>query len=160
MTGKIQRAGAGDVDAIGACVNDAYRHYIKRMGKVPGPMLDDYASRVKNDHTYVIKSHDRVIALLVLIEDEKGMLLDNIAVHSDAQGQGIGKRLMAFAEDLAMRSGYTRITLYTHVTMTESFELYKHLGYVVSEKKTVDGYRRIYMEKTLEKPQTGPAPLP
>ena len=67
---------------------------------------------------------------------------------------------MAFAEDLAMRSGYTRITLYTHVTMTESFELYKHLGYVVSEKKTVGGYRRIYMEKTLEKPQTGPAPLP
>ncbi len=160
MTGKIQRAGAGDVDAIGACVNDAYRHYIQRMGKVPGPMLDDYAGRVKNDHTYVIKSRDRVIGLLVLIEDEKGMLLDNIAVHPDVQGQGIGKRLMDFAEDLVVRSGYTRITLYTHVTMTESFALYKHLGYAVSERKTVDGYRRIYMEKTLEKPQTDPAPLP
>lgn len=160
MTGEIQRADTGDVDAMGACVHDAYRHYIRRMGKVPGPMLDDYAYRVENNHTYVIKSHDRVIALLVLIEDENGMLLDNIAVHPDAQGQGIGKKLMAFAEDLAVRSGYTRITLYTHVTMTESFEMYKQLGYVVSEKKTVDGYQRIYMEKALEKPKTAPAPLP
>jgi hypothetical protein len=27
-------------------MNHAYRHYIARIGKPPGPMLDDYAVRV------------------------------------------------------------------------------------------------------------------
>ncbi len=29
-----------DVPAVEACVHAAYQHYIKRIGRKPGPMLD------------------------------------------------------------------------------------------------------------------------
>jgi hypothetical protein len=43
---RIRAATAADVSAITEIVDQAYRHYIARMGKPPGPMLDDYAARV------------------------------------------------------------------------------------------------------------------
>jgi hypothetical protein len=43
---RIRAATAADVPAVAEIVDQAYRHYIARMGKPPGPMLDDYAARV------------------------------------------------------------------------------------------------------------------
>ena len=43
---RIRAATAADVSAIAEIVDQAYRHYIARIGKPPGPMLDDYAERV------------------------------------------------------------------------------------------------------------------
>src|ERR1700753_4210575 len=46
---RIRAATAADVPAIAEIVNEAYRHYIARIGKPPGPMLDNYAARVSED---------------------------------------------------------------------------------------------------------------
>jgi hypothetical protein len=43
---RIRAATAADVPAIAEILDQAYRHYIVRTGKPPGPMLDDYAARV------------------------------------------------------------------------------------------------------------------
>ena len=39
---SLRAATAADAGAVKACVVAAYSHYIERMGKPPGPMLDDY----------------------------------------------------------------------------------------------------------------------
>jgi hypothetical protein len=39
---EIRPAGVEDAPAISECVAAAYRHYIARLGKPPGPMLHDY----------------------------------------------------------------------------------------------------------------------
>ena len=39
---QIRVATAADVPAIEEIVNQAYRHYVARIGKPPGPMLEDY----------------------------------------------------------------------------------------------------------------------
>jgi len=41
---RIRSADTADVPVIEQIVHDAYQHYIARMGKPPGPMLDDYAA--------------------------------------------------------------------------------------------------------------------
>jgi len=46
---RIRAATAADVPAIVDTVDRAYRHYIVRIGKPPGPMLDDYLARVSED---------------------------------------------------------------------------------------------------------------
>ena len=102
------------------------------------------------DHAFVIRENNSVIALLVLIEDNNGILLDNVAVDPAYQGHGIGRQLMAFAENTASALGHKKLNLYTHIVMVESFEIYKHLGYFETERKTVNGYQRIYMKKILE----------
>ena len=50
---RIRAATAADVPAIAEIVDQAYRHYIARIGKPPGPMLDDYAARVSEGAVWV-----------------------------------------------------------------------------------------------------------
>jgi hypothetical protein len=51
----IRAATAADVPAIADIVDQAYRHYIARMGKPPGPMLDEYAARVREGVVRVLE---------------------------------------------------------------------------------------------------------
>ena len=146
----VEKARTEDAAGMRSCARAAYAHYIERMGKEPGPMLDDYADRIANDHAFLVRNGDEVGALLVLIEEPYGILLDNVAVTPGLQGTGIGSRLMRFAEREARNLGYREIFLYTHIVMVESYELYLRLGYEETERKTVNGYQRIYMKKSLE----------
>ena len=59
---------------------------------------------------------------------------------------------MQFAEQVAAQRELPRLTLYTHEVMTENQAIYAHLGYREIDRRTEDGYRRIYMEKVLPEP--------
>ena len=56
-------------------------------------------------------------AIIVLLPQPDHLLLDNIAVRPDRQGQGLGRQLIAFAEDEARRLGFCELRLYTHEKM-------------------------------------------
>ena len=86
---------------------------------------------------------------MVLIKQERNFLLDNIAVDPDYQGRGFGRKLIAFAEEMAKSARLNLLTLYTNEQMTENIEFYEKLGFVEMERKTEQGYRRVYMQKTL-----------
>lgn len=147
---EIRPARAEDAPAITECVAVAYRHYIARIGKPPGPMLDDYKKVIQQHHVLVLTEEANIIGVLVLIRQLQSLLVDNVAVHPDYQGKGLGRKLMALAEEEARRLGLTTVTLYTHERMTENIELYKRLGYTESERKTEQGYQRIYMQKSVQ----------
>lgn len=148
----IREATLADAPAMRACVNDAYRHYIDRIGKPPGPMLDDYAGVLQRHDAYVAEEAGTVIGILVLIRSEAEILLDNVAVHPGFQGRGLGHRLIRFAEARARELGYQHLDLYTHALMNENIWLYGRLGYVETARRTVRGYDRVYMRKALGQP--------
>jgi GNAT superfamily N-acetyltransferase len=110
---RIRPAIAVDVPAIAEIVDQAYRHYIARIGKPPGPMLDDYAARVSEGVVWVLEQGAEIAAIIVLLPAPNYLLLDNIAVSPTRQGVGLGRRLIAFAEDEALRRGYREIRLYS-----------------------------------------------
>ena len=85
----------------------------------------------------------------MLAEDGNSLLIENIAVSPAAQGTGIGRRLMEFAEDQARARGISRMTLYTNEVMTENLAIYAHLGYRETSRAEQDVYRRVFMEKGL-----------
>jgi ribosomal protein S18 acetylase RimI-like enzyme len=146
---RIRAATLADVPAIGEIVERAYRHYIPRIGKPPGPMLDDYAARVAEGAVWVIEEGSGIAGILVLLPKPDYLLLDNIAVDPVRQGAGLGRRLLAFAEAEAMRCGYREIRLYTHQTMTENQRLYAAIGYEETGRGTEAGYERVFMRKLL-----------
>jgi GNAT superfamily N-acetyltransferase len=146
---RIRPATAADVDAISEIVDQAYRHYISRMGMPPGPMLDDYAARVAEGTVWVLEEADVIAALVVLLPAPDYLLLDNIAVMPARQGFGFGRRLLAFAEAEALRRGYREIRLYTHQTMVENQRLYASIGYQETGHGTEAGYDRVFMRKCL-----------
>jgi ribosomal protein S18 acetylase RimI-like enzyme len=142
-----------DRAAVEAVVHAAYAPYVERIGKAPGPMLDDYEKRIAEGSVSVLEGADGVIsAIIVLLPHGDHMLLDNIAVRPEAQGQGLGRRLVAFGESEARRRGFAELRLYTHQKMTENIALYRRLGFVETGRGREDGYDRVFMAKRLAPP--------
>ena len=146
---RIRAATAADASALASIVDQAYRHYIARIGKPPGPMLDDYAARVSEGAVWVLEEGAVIVAIIVLLPAPDYLLLDNIAVSPAHQGLGLGRRLLAFAEAEALHRGYREIRLYTHQTMVENQRLYASLGYEETGRGAQAGYDRVFMRKRL-----------
>ena len=144
---ELRRATADDLPAIRAVINAAYARYLTRINKPPAPMLRDYGPSVEAGTTWVTGSP--VTAVLTLYPREDHLYVENIAVDPSAQGRGLGRALMEFAEQEAARRRLGRMALVTHETMTENQAIYARLGYAETERRTESGYRRIYMEKPL-----------
>ena len=145
----IRLAGPADQTTVEAVVNEAYAVYIERIGKPPGPMLDDYAALIAAGAVSVLEIDSVIAAIVVLVPKPDHLLLDNLAVRRNRQGQGLGRRLIAFAEAEALRLGYREIRLYTHEKMAENIVLYPRLGFVETGRGRETGYDRVFMTKRL-----------
>ena len=139
-----------DRPAIEGIVEEAYSPYIERMGRKPGPMLDDYGALIREGRVYVLDRDGALRAYVVLLPLSDAMLLDNVAVASAARGHGLGKIMMVFAEAKAREAGFSIIRLYTHETMVENIALYQRAGYRETRRVEEMGFRRVYMEKPLD----------
>ena len=152
----IRRARPEDRVAVEAIVQAAYAIYVDRIGKPPGPMLDDYAGLIEDDIVSVLEDADgTVAAIIVLVPQPDHLLLDNIAVRPDRQGQGLGRRLIGFAEDEARRLGFAELRLYTHEKMVENIALYSRLGFAETGRGHQAGYDRVFMTKRLASDPSG-----
>ncbi len=145
----IRAATPSDVAAITRCVCAAYLRHIERVGKQPWPMLQDYSNVIRTSQVHVAEREGRILGVLELLVTDEGFLLDSVAVDPSAQGTGIGRQLLEFAENEARRHGFQSIYLMTNEKMTENQELYARVGYVLFDRQTVHGYSRVLMRKPL-----------
>lgn len=128
-------------------VRGAYAKYVPRLGREPAPMTDDYAARIAAGQAWVIERDGLPLGVLVLEDQADSLLLDNIALAPAAQGQGIGRALIAFAEAEARRRGHPRVTLYTNEKMVENVAMYPRLGFTETHRAEQSGHRRVFFEK-------------
>lgn len=147
MAEHIRKATAADLPTVREIIDAAYQVYLSRMDRPPAPMLRDYAQAVEAGTLWV--AGDPLNALISLIPIGGSLLVENVAVHPRAQGAGLGRQLMEFAEAEAKRLGIARLSLYTNVVMTENQAIYARLGYRETRWETEDGYQRVYMEKAV-----------
>lgn len=145
----IRLAGTEDTPTVTAIVHAAYVGYQTSIGTTPGPMLDDYDDLVARKRFYVLEEGGDILGLVVLIPEDRTMLLDNVAVRPDVQGRKLGSRLIAFAEQQARAAGYDSIRLYTQELMTENRARYAHLGFVETHRAEEKGLKRVFMIKRL-----------
>jgi len=150
MDRDMRLATAADLDAIRDLVNGAYGHYTARIGRKPAPMLDDHAAHIAAGRTHLLECGGELRGLIVLIPQPDALLIDNVAVSPRAQGLGLGRRLMDFAETRARALRLPRLRLYTNVAMVENQAIYARLGYAETCRVRQDGLHRVYMEKPLE----------
>jgi ribosomal protein S18 acetylase RimI-like enzyme len=148
----IRRAEPADVDEVQTIVRAAYELYVERIGKPPGPMLDDYRRLIDQGVVSVLEeATGSIAALIVLLPQPDHLSLDNVAVRPDRQGRGLGRRMIAFAEAEARQIGYAELRLYTHAMMTENIALYIRLGFRETGRGHEAGYDRVFMVKPLAK---------
>jgi ribosomal protein S18 acetylase RimI-like enzyme len=149
MEQELRLATGDDLGAVEAVVQAAYGHYVARLGRKPGPMLDDYGALIREGRVRVMEHEGVVRGVLVLLPQADSLLLDNIAVAPEAQGLGLGRTMMAFAERAAVDAGYRVVTLYTNEAMVENIALYTRVGYRETRRATEKGLRRVYMAKAV-----------
>jgi ribosomal protein S18 acetylase RimI-like enzyme len=144
---EIRPAVAADVPAVKGVTDAAYRPYIERIGVVPVPMEADHTANVAAGKVFV--TGDPVIGLVVIETHEDHLFLDSIAVHPDAHGQGVGRRLLEFVDARARALGLPEVRLYTNVMMWENQKIYPKYGYEVIEQRADGPYDRIHYRKRL-----------
>lgn len=123
----------------------AYTAYRDRMqGQRLPPMDLDYRSEIRDFPTWVAECDGSIAGGLSMMFQTEHASIANIAVHPEHQGQGLGGRLMRFAQTRAVEKGYSELRLATHVLLTENVSLYRHLGWVEYDRDDV----RVYMKKS------------
>ncbi|HVC19676.1 MAG TPA: GNAT family N-acetyltransferase [Vicinamibacterales bacterium] len=146
----IRLARSDDRDAVERCVHEAYVHDVPRIGRKPAPMLADYARLIAAGRVHVVPGPSGILAVLVTEPHETWLLIENVAVLPSHQGRGLGSRLLAWAEQLARAAGLDELRLYTNERMIENQRFYRHRGFVELERRTEDGYARVYMRRQLD----------
>ncbi|KAK7454817.1 hypothetical protein CaCOL14_005883 [Colletotrichum acutatum] len=150
----LARAKTDHVPHIQSMTRAAYSKYIDRIGKEPAPMKADYYELIKTQLVYILydDENDAVVGAILLRLDPSANALhiNNLVVAPEAQGRGYGRVLMKCAEDVARDSRCTSLQLYTNVKMYENLILYPKMGFVETERRTEDGYERVYFRRELD----------
>ncbi len=149
MPPEMRAARPEDIVAVGELVRAAYSKYVGSIGKEPAPMLEDYAALIRAGEVWVLAEGEGVLGVLVMRPAEDHLFVDNVAVPPGHQGRGLGRELMAFAEERAKREGLPEVRLYTNEKMHENLAVYGKLGFEETGRRLDGGYRRIFMRKRL-----------
>ena len=144
----IRRATTDDVPALARIAEAAYVPYVVHMGQKPASMVADFAAHVTADAAYVAEAA-AAVGYITTFEKDGGQFIENVAVHPDRQGEGIGRALMYFAEQEAEDNRLARLFFYINVHMTENLDLYPRLGYVESHRVCEDGFDCVCFEKRI-----------
>jgi N-acetylglutamate synthase-like GNAT family acetyltransferase len=128
------------------------------MEREPAPLHADYATLIAQGVVFVLvddvdKAEDvdegAIGGIVVMMSREQAMFVENVAVDPRLQGQGLGKKLMAFVEEQAREAQLREIYLYTNELMTENLHFYQRLGFEEAGRGMQDGYRRVFLRKVL-----------
>lgn len=146
---ELRPAEPRDTAAVGELVRASYSKYIERIGKEPAPMLEDYAALIGAGEVWVMSEGREVLGVLVMRSGEDHLYVGNVAVSPAHQGKGLGRELIAFAEETANGAGLAEIRLYTNEKMWENLAIYEKLGFEETGRGFDEGYERVFMRKRL-----------
>ncbi|SHH83193.1 GNAT family N-acetyltransferase [Marivita hallyeonensis] len=145
----LRRASMSDLEQIKVCAVAAYAPYIPAIGRPPAPMVADFAALIDRQCVVVAMSGQDLAGFAVFFPRGADMFLENVAVDPRYTGQGLGRRLIEACESDARRAGLSRVTLYTNEKMLGNLTLYPYLGYAETDRRTEDGFNRVYFAKDL-----------
>jgi ribosomal protein S18 acetylase RimI-like enzyme len=149
---QVRQAVAADLPAVEDVTDAAYRPYVERIGVVPQPMEADHAADVAAGKVFVTEaSGGSVVGVVGLVVEAHPdhLFLDSVAVHPDARGRGVGRRLLRFVDARARALDLPEVRLYTNALMWENQEIYPKYGYEVVERRVDGPYDRVHYRKRL-----------
>ena len=140
---------AGDAASIRSLVRDAYAKWVPVIGREPRPMLANQDASIRDHRVDVIRIDGAIAGVIEMIPAEDHLLIENVAVSPAYQRRGIGRRLLAHAEQVAAALGYPVIRLYTNPLFAGNVRLYESAGYRVDREEPFMGGVTVYMSKRL-----------
>lgn len=146
---KLVRALPSDANAVRQLVRDAYAKWVPIFGREPMPMTADYDAAVR-DHEVVLAYMDgALVAMIELIIRPEDVFIENVAVAPSHHGRGLGRRLIAHAEERAKELALPKLCLLTGQVMESNVRLYQSLGFQIDRTEPFKGGYTVYMSKDI-----------
>lgn len=146
---ELRPAEPWEAAAIKGIVRAAYAKWIPVIGREPLPMQADCQQALR-DHLFdVVVENGRIVGLIETIKRGDHIWIENVAVIPEAQGRGIGRRLLARAERQAIAAGCFEARLLTNGAFEANVSLYSRLGYTVDRQEEFMNGTTVYMSKKL-----------
>lgn len=156
MTGGSipRRATLADRAAVEDLQHAAYAPMAAIAGGTPLPLLADYREVMAASETWVVdRPEGGLTAALILQHQDDATLVWSVAVRPDSAPKGLGRALLALAEERALAAGRDLMRLYTNVLFSRNRDIYRRFGYVeVSQEKVGDRtppWIIVHMEKRI-----------
>jgi GNAT superfamily N-acetyltransferase len=112
-------------------------------------MIADYELAVREHQFDLVDDADGLAGLVETSLREDHLWIENIAVRPDCQGRGLGRRLLARAEQRATSAGLGELRLLTNGAFAANVALYERVGYVITHREPFMGGTTVHMSKRL-----------
>ena len=94
----LRRATRDDLPAVTALQRAAYAKNRAILGVEPLPLMADYAKVFSDYEVYLAERDGALDGVLILEPRADDLLIWSVATAPQAQGRGVGNRMLAFAE--------------------------------------------------------------
>ena len=119
--------------AIAALIHRAFAPYRGRLQPEPSALKeseDSIGSAMETELIMVARRAGQIIGCVALQRKAESAYARRLAVDPAERGSGIGGALMAEAEALARRLGYSRLRVETRLALAENRAFFQSLGFV------------------------------
>ncbi|MFB3387248.1 GNAT family N-acetyltransferase [Flavobacterium sp. LAR06] len=136
----ITKATLQDIPALNTLINSAYRGETSKKGWTTEANLlegkrtneEELTETILNPKNTILKytENDKIIGSVLLVEKEHQLYLGMLTVSPELQNSGIGKKMLAEAENHAKALGLSSIIMTVISVREELIAWYKRHGYV------------------------------
>jgi len=146
----LRRATLADAERLTDLARTAYARHVAAIGREPMPMAADWSQLVSEQEIWILDGpEDEIVASLALEIQPDNLTIWSVAVAPAHQGRGIGRRLMAFAEDRARALRRSELRLFTNARMEANIALYYRLGYAETRRERFEDRVIVHMSKAV-----------
>lgn len=136
MNLQIQKACKSDLTSILNLYAESDIDNGKKLDLTAAEKLFDKILSYPNFNVYVALSNDKIIGTFeLLIMDNlahmglSSAIVEDVVVHSDYRGQGVGKKMMQFAFEKCKKAGCYKMVLSSNIRRDRAHHFYESLGF-------------------------------
>ena len=146
-------AGPDDLDFVRDTTWAAYEGYLPILGAMPLPVEADHPAAIAAGQVWLVRDGDADAGLMVLEAAADHLMIESLALLPAHQGRGLGRWMLAFAEQRARGLGLPELRLYTNALMARNLVLYAQAGFVETGRRPIPhrpDFIRVYMARALQ----------
>lgn len=144
---------AAIAEVLGKAFGTYREHYTDEAFAIVTPSAVEITRRLDDGPQWVATISERVVGTVSVTVEEGDLYVRSMAVAPEAQGRGVGHKLLDAIDVYAAGTEFERIFLYTTYFSAGAKELYEKHGYAWVRDTTADewyGVPGLEMDKKLE----------